>query len=206
MMQQYLIIAALSYLIGSIPFAYIIVKLFARKNVLKEGSGNVGAMNSYEITRNRWIGFSVYILDFLKGFSSVLLAKSLMPNDDFSIIASGFFAVLGHNHSIFLLFRGGKGLATTSGVLLLIQPILLLVWVAIWFLFYNFIRKDMDYANPVATILTPFFSFLIPEGFMQQSSFVPFQSKITLFIMIGLIALLIVSKYIPKLITKPVKK
>lgn len=206
MMQQYLIIAVLSYLIGSIPFAYIIVKLFARKNVLKEGSGNVGAMNSYEITRNRWIGFSVYILDFLKGFSSVILAKSLMPNDDFSIIASGFFAVLGHNHSIFLLFRGGKGLATTSGVLLLIQPILLLVWVAIWFLFYNFIRKDMDYANPVATILTPFFFFLIPEGFMQQSSFVPFQSKITLFIMIGIIALLIVSKYIPKLITKPVKK
>ncbi len=194
--MQFVILSLFSYLLGSIPFAFFVVKLFAKKNVLIEGSGNVGAMNSYEITRNRWIGISVFLLDFFKGFVALIVANHFIPSNDLAILLAGSSVILGHNFSLFLKFKGGKGLATTSGLLLLIQPILLLVWFIIWVTFYNYVKKDMNYANPVATILTPFFFFLIPENFIQLSAFIHFQSKIVLFITLGIFALIIVSKYL----------
>jgi Predicted membrane protein len=120
-MSKYLIIFALSYIVGSIPFAYIIVRLFFRKDISKEGSGNVGAMNSYEVTGRKWVGFLVFLFDFLKGISVVLISRYLIPDDDFAILAASFSVVLGHNFSLFLRFKGGKGLATSAGVLLLIH-------------------------------------------------------------------------------------
>lgn len=204
--MHYILLSVFSYILGSIPFAYIIVKLFAKKNVLAEGSGNVGAMNSYEITRNKWIGISVFLLDFFKGFVSVQVSKSFFPESDLALFISATCVVLGHNYSIFLKFKGGKGLATTSGVLFLIQPILLLVWFILWLIFYYFVKKDMDYANPFATILTPFFFFVIPEAFSKQAAFIHFQSKIALFISLGTIALIIVSKYLHLFFSKLFKK
>jgi len=65
----------LSYLIGSLPFAYLFFKIFRKQNITQEGSGNVGAMNSYEITGKKWIGVLVFILDCLKGFFAILLIK-----------------------------------------------------------------------------------------------------------------------------------
>ncbi|MCX7909286.1 MAG: glycerol-3-phosphate acyltransferase [Ignavibacteria bacterium] len=205
-MYQFLWLALFSYVLGSIPFAYIFVKIFARKNVIEEGSGNVGAMNSYEVTRNRWIGLAVFVFDFAKGLVPILAANKFFPQNDFAILVASACAVLGHNYSIFLLFKGGKGLATTSGILFLIQPILLLFWAIVWFLFYNFIRKDMDYANPFATILTPFFFFLIPEWFAKLSAFVPLHSKIMLFIIVGILAIIIVSKYLFLFLPRILKK
>lgn len=194
-MNEYLLLILASYLIGSIPFAFIIVKLFARKNVLSEGSGNVGAMNSYEITRKKWIGILVFLFDFFKGFVVVLLTKHFFRENEFTLLLSSFFVVFGHNYSIYLRFRGGKGLATTSGVLFLIQPIMLFVWFVIWLLFYNFVKKDMDFANPFATILTPFCSIAIPENFANQAAFIPLNSKLLLFVNLAVIALIISSKY-----------
>lgn len=200
--MEYVLICILSYLLGSIPFAFIIVKLFAKKNVLFEGSGNVGAMNSYEITRKKWIGITVFLFDFFKGFLAIQVCKSFFPENDLALFLSAAFVVFGHNYSIFLKFKGGKGLATTSGVLFLIQPILLLVWFIFWLIFFYFVKKDMDYANPFATLLTPFFFFIIPESFIKQSAFIQFQSKIVLFISLGTIALIIVSKYLHLLFSK----
>ncbi len=204
-MIEYLLPILASYLIGSVPFAFILVKLFANKNVLVEGSGNVGAMNSFEITRKKWIGILVFLLDFFKGFVVVLLTRHFFKGNDFSLLLSSAFVVLGHNYSIYLKFKGGKGLATTSGVLFLIQPIMLLVWFIIWLLFFNLVKKDMDFANPFATILTPFCFFAIPENFAQQAAFISIQSKLLLFINLALIALIISSKYF-SLIIKFLKK
>ncbi|MFN3269006.1 MAG: hypothetical protein ACK42G_00320, partial [Candidatus Kapaibacteriota bacterium] len=75
-----------------------------------------------------------------------------------------------------------------------------------WLIIYNFIKKDMDFANPIATILTPFASFLIPESFVYQSAFYPFESKIVLFIAVGIIALIIVSKYTHIVLSSTKKK
>jgi glycerol-3-phosphate acyltransferase PlsY len=205
-MSKYLIIFALSYIVGSIPFAYIIVSLFFRKDVSKEGSGNVGAMNSYEVTGRKWVGFLVFLFDFLKGISVVLISRHLIPDDDFAILAASFSVVLGHNFSLFLRFKGGKGLATSAGVLLLIQPIILLLWVILWLLIYNFVKKDMDIANPATSVISPFLFFVLPEDFVRKANIIPFQSRIVLYITIGLLALLILSKYFIVLKLKLSKK
>jgi glycerol-3-phosphate acyltransferase PlsY len=205
-MSKYLIIFALSYIVGSIPFAYIIVSLFFRKDISKEGSGNVGAMNSYEVTGRKWVGFLVFLFDFLKGISVVLISRYLIPDDDFAILAASFSVVLGHNFSLFLRFKGGKGLATSAGVLLLIQPIILLLWVILWLLIYNFVKKDMDIANPATSVISPFLFFALPEDFVRKTNIIPFQSRIVLYITIGLLALLILSKYFIVLKLKLSKK
>jgi glycerol-3-phosphate acyltransferase PlsY len=205
-MSKYLIIFALSYIVGSIPFAYIIVRLFFRKDISKEGSGNVGAMNSYEVTGRKWVGFLVFLFDFLKGISVVLISRHLIPDDDFAILAASFSVVLGHNFSLFLRFKGGKGLATSAGVLLLIQPIILLLWVILWLLIYNFVKKDMDIANPATSVISPFLFFVLPEDFVRKANIIPFQSRIVLYITIGLLALLILSKYFIVLKLKLSKK
>lgn len=205
-MSKYLIIFALSYIVGSIPFAYIIVRLFFRKDISKEGSGNVGAMNSYEVTGRKWVGFLVFLFDFLKGISVVLISRHLIPDDDFAILAASFSVVLGHNFSLFLRFKGGKGLATSAGVLLLIQPIILLLWVILWLLIYNFVKKDMDIANPATSVISPFLFFVLPEDFVYKANIIPFQSRIVLYITIGLLALLILSKYFIVLKLKLSKK
>jgi glycerol-3-phosphate acyltransferase PlsY len=205
-MSKYLIIFALSYIVGSIPFAYIIVSLFFRKDISKEGSGNVGAMNSYEVTGKKWVGFLVFLFDFLKGISVVLISRYLIPDDDFAILAASFSVVLGHNFSLFLRFKGGKGLATSAGVLLLIQPIILLLWVILWLLIYNFVKKDMDIANPATSVISPFLFFALPEDFVRKTNIIPFQSRIVLYITIGLLALLILSKYFIVLKLKLSKK
>jgi len=205
-MSKYLIIFALSYIVGSIPFAYIIVRLFFRKDVSKEGSGNVGAMNSYEVTGRKWVGFLVFLFDFLKGISVVLISRHLIPDDDFAILAASFSVVLGHNFSLFLRLKGGKGLATSAGVLLLIQPIILLLWVILWLLIYNFVKKDMDIANPATSVISPFLFFVLPEDFVRKANIIPFQSRIVLYITIGLLALLILSKYFIVLKLKLSKK
>ncbi|ROL59862.1 glycerol-3-phosphate acyltransferase [Bacteroidetes/Chlorobi group bacterium MS-B_bin-24] len=205
-MSKYLIIFALSYIVGSIPFAYIIVRLFFRKDISKEGSGNVGAMNSYEVTGRKWVGFLVFLFDFLKGISVVLISRHLIPDDDFAILAASFSVVLGHNFSLFLRFKGGKGLATSAGVLLLIQPIILLLWVILWLLIYNFVKKDMDIANPATSVISPFLFFVLPEDFVRKANIIPFLSRMVLYITIGLLALLILSKYFIVLKLKLSKK
>lgn len=205
-MSKYLIIFALSYIVGSIPFAYIIVRLFFRKDISKEGSGNVGAMNSYEVTGRKWVGFLVFLFDFLKGISVVLISRYLIPDDDFAILAASFSVVLGHNFSLFLRFKGGKGLATSAGVLLLIQPIILLLWVILWLLIYNFVKKDMDIANPATSVISPFLFFVLPEDFVRKANIIPFLSRMVLYITIGLLALLILSKYFIVLKLKLSKK
>ncbi|ROL55765.1 glycerol-3-phosphate acyltransferase [Bacteroidetes/Chlorobi group bacterium Naka2016] len=205
-MYQFILLGLFSYLLGSIPFAYIFVKLISKKNILKEGSGNVGAFNVYDTTKNIALAILVFLFDFFKGFVPILVSNKFFPQNDFSMLIAGCSAVLGHNYSIFLLFKGGKGLATSFGVLFLVQPIVSFIWFIFWLIIYNFIKKDMDFANPIATILTPFASFLIPESFVYQSAFYPFESKIVLFIAVGIIALIIVSKYTHIVLSSTKKK
>ncbi len=195
-MIDIILISVISYFIGAIPFAYIIVFLFFKKDIRREGSRNVGAMNSFEITGKKWIGFIVFLLDFLKGFSTIFIAKSIAPNNDIALLVSSLFAVLGHNYSIYIRFSGGKGLATSAGILFLVQPFLLFIWFVLWLIIYNLIKRDMDYANPIASVISPFLFFFIPESFAHKANFIPFQSRIVLFILLELLALVILSKYI----------
>ncbi len=124
-----------AFLLGSIPFGYIIGKLKG-VDIRKHGSGNVGATNVARVLGKKY-GVIVYILDFLKGYIPTAIAVKLYGVDSFLTASVGLFAVLGHMFSPFLHFRGGKGVATASGVLFGISPLLGLLILALWFAIFK---------------------------------------------------------------------
>ncbi|MDZ4122531.1 MAG: glycerol-3-phosphate 1-O-acyltransferase PlsY [Candidatus Cloacimonadaceae bacterium] len=116
----------LAYLIGSIPFGYLIGKIFYKKDIRQSGSGNIGATNalrSFGVS----VGIFVLSLDLLKGFLAILLARYLLADFNVYIVLSGLFVILGHVFPIFLQFKGGKGVATSAGVFLALSTVPLLI-------------------------------------------------------------------------------
>lgn len=123
----------LAYVIGSIPFGLIIGKIFG-KDITKEGSGNIGATNVTRVIGKK-AGAAVLILDALKGFLPVyyLISKGYSPK---VVSVVSIFAVIGHTFSIFMKFKGGKGVATALGVLLALSLkssiIILMFWLGVF--------------------------------------------------------------------------
>jgi acyl phosphate:glycerol-3-phosphate acyltransferase len=120
-----LLIAALSYLLGSIPFGYLLVRIFLGEDVRKSGSGNIGATNVSR--KSPWLGVLTLLLDALKGTAAVALSyvaadrMGAIPALD-QVAVGALFAVLGHVFPVWLKFRGGKGVATGLGAFVLIAP------------------------------------------------------------------------------------
>ena len=130
-----LITGVICYLIGSIPFGFILTKIFLKKDIREIGSGNIGATNALR-TGNKLIGYSTLLLDIAKAIIPVIYVKFNYP--DLIYIAS-LCAFLGHVFPIWLKFKGGKGVATYVGILFSINIILGLVFVASWvFIFLLF--------------------------------------------------------------------
>ncbi len=151
--MKYLVAFFLGYLLGSFPSAYVLVKIFKRIDIRRYGSGNVGALNAYEVSGSLFIGFAVLLIDILKGFLAVEISKILF-NQSFLALISGLSAVLGHNFSIWISFYGGRGLATSLGVFLNVNPLLIIVWCILWLIAYLKIR-NIHAGNIWATIFTP---------------------------------------------------
>lgn len=127
------IFSIIAYIVGSIPFGLIIGKIFG-KDITKEGSGNIGATNVTRVIGKK-AGIAVLLLDSLKGFLPVyyLVSKGYSPKF-VSVVA--IFAVIGHTFSVFMKFRGGKGVATALGVLLALSfkssAIVLMFWLGVF--------------------------------------------------------------------------
>ncbi len=126
---------ATAYLLGGIPFGYLLGRLKG-VDLRKVGSGNVGATNAARVLGKPY-GVLVYILDFLKGFVPTLLAVKLFGSDSWTTFLVGLAAVLGHTFSPFLGFRGGKGVATASGVLFAVNPFLASAVLAVWLVVFK---------------------------------------------------------------------
>ena len=164
---EYWGLCILYYLIGSIPTAYLVLKFRHQLDIRNEGTGNVGAMNSYDVTGSKSTGLIVVIVDLLKGIiPTIILLYVLKLNLYFSIIPL-VLLVLGHNFSVFIKFKGGRGLATGAGILLIIN-----FWfVVYWLLFYFILRKIKDNVH-IATVIA---LVLIPLALIfTQDLIVPF--------------------------------
>jgi len=120
--NTYLIAAALGYLLGSIPFGYLLVRVFHGKDVRSAGSGNIGATNVARTSP--LLGAATLLLDAGKGLAAVALVQALFPGSRTLLImtVAALFAVLGHLFPVWLKFRGGKGVATSLGSFVLIVP------------------------------------------------------------------------------------
>lgn len=116
-------IVVLAYLIGSIPFSFLIVKLVARKDVRRVGSGNVGATNAMRAA-GKAAGIGALLLDVAKGVAAVLIARRLgaVPGGGTLVGAAAVAVVLGHCYPVWLGFQGGKGVATSAGAMGALAP------------------------------------------------------------------------------------
>src|SRR5438270_866928 len=121
----FLAVAVCAYLIGSIPFGYILVRLFLKQDIRATGSGNIGATNVARSGR-RGLAVATLILDALKGFIPAFLMGAF-----FGPLAA-LFAIIGHMFPVWLKFRGGKGVATGAGAFLALAPIQLSITLLIF--------------------------------------------------------------------------
>jgi len=148
-----------SYLLGSIPFAYIWSKRFKGIDIREVGSGNVGTTNV--VLNVGWIpGILTAICDAGKGMLAVHLARVTLPEIPWAQLAAVFFAVVGHNWSVWLNFEGGGGLATYVGGLLLISAVSVLYLGLVWG--SSFLLTGHKYAASVLTcaLMPVFFAFI----------------------------------------------
>ena len=132
MIESALIVLA-AYLIGSFPSAYILVRQLKAVDVRAVGSGNVGATNVARVAGLK-AGIVVFVLDFAKGAIASGLLPKLMPTASAQLLGwtCASAAVLGHNFPIFLRFKGGKGVATTLGSIMALDPVAALSCVGVW--------------------------------------------------------------------------
>ncbi len=110
------------YLLGSIPTGYWLAKAWKGIDVRQHGSGNLGATNVFRVL-GPWPGGITLAIDILKGLAAVGLAKVLFPAQVITSLGAGLAAIVGHTMSVFVRFRGGKGVATSAGVFLALLPV-----------------------------------------------------------------------------------
>ncbi|MFI5237910.1 MAG: glycerol-3-phosphate acyltransferase [Ignavibacteriales bacterium] len=151
--MEYLISALIGYLLGSFPTGYLLVKSSKGSDITKEGSGNVGALNSFEVSKSKLLGISVLFIDLIKGALAVLLPIILFPQVFIYPAVSLIFALFSHCFNPWLKLKGGRGLATAAGGMIVIFPYLLVIWCLIWVIFYV-MRKNIHVANIAATIFS----------------------------------------------------
>ena len=148
--MEYIIVAIISYLMGSIPFGFVLTKVFLKKDIRDIGSGNIGATNALR-SGNKIVGYITLILDISKAVIPVIFVKFNYP--DLLFIAS-LCAFLGHVFPIWLKFKGGKGVATYVGILFSINIILGAVFVISWLVVFV-ITKYSSLSSIIGTIMVP---------------------------------------------------
>jgi glycerol-3-phosphate acyltransferase PlsY len=151
--MNYLICVIIGYALGSIPTGYLVLRKAKGIDIRSTGTGNVGAMNSYEITNSKIIGFLVLLIDALKGLLSVYLPVLIFRGEFVYPAIALIFAVFSHCYNPWLGFKGGRGLATALGGTILLFPFLPIIWLTLWVCIYA-IKKDILIGNIWATILS----------------------------------------------------
>src|SRR3984957_3377478 len=158
----WLLIVLVSYLIGSIPSGYLVARTQG-VDIRQHGSKNIGATNVLRVMGKKW-GYLVFVCDSFKGFLAVKLGFLIADHFLHSPVLGGVIAaiacILGHNYTIWLGFKGGKGIATSSGVILASFPIgvvccLAIVWIAVFY-----IGKYVSVASIAAAVALPIAVYL----------------------------------------------
>ena len=153
--MELIIIILTSYLMGSIPFGLILTKIFLNKDIRKIGSGNIGATNVLR-AGNKIVGYLTLILDVLKAIIPIIYIKLNYPD---LIYVSSLSVFLGHVFSIWLKFKGGKGVATYVGILFCINYFLGIIFVISWLIIF-IISKFSSLGSILSSLVIPIYIFL----------------------------------------------
>ena len=160
-MTAFVLTAAYSYLLGSIPFGYLLVRAFRGQDVRQTGSGNIGATNVSRTSKG--LGALTLVLDALKGLAAVVITRMFFPGNNALLGTAALFAIVGHMFPVWLRFRGGKGVATGLGSFIALTPKTVLVMFAIFVVVFLLFRY-VSLASIVAVALFPLLAWIIePE-------------------------------------------
>ena len=157
--MELFVIIFCSYLMGSIPFGYLLTKLFLKKDIRDIGSGNIGATNALR-TGNKAVGYGTLILDISKAVLPVLFIKF---NYTDYIYVSSLCVFIGHLFPVWLKFKGGKGVATYVGILFCIDVMFGFIFIATWLIFY-LIFKYSSLSSLVSTLSLPVYLLFFLNG------------------------------------------
>lgn len=158
MRPEYLI-PLLAYLLGSIPFGYLLVRSTEGKDIRSLGSGNIGATNVFR--SNRLSGILTLLLDAGKGYLAVVMAGWLGGSQEWQAVAA-LFAIIGHVFTVWLRFKGGKGVATGCGAYLALSPLAVLTTLGL-FVLILLLARYISAASIGATAFFPFWAYLYGE-------------------------------------------
>ena len=159
--MQFFFLILISYLIGSIPFSLIFAKLLKGVDVRRRGTGNVGATNTL-VTAGRGAGILAVMFDITKGFAAVILARFLIGSD-WSVVLAGVAAIVGHDFPVYLKFTGGKGISTTTGAIMAINPYVMLTSLLLYLVFIV-ITRYLILSSLLALAAIPVLFFLFKDG------------------------------------------
>ena len=159
--MTYLLVAIVAYLIGSIPTGYLMAKAKG-VDISSVGSGNIGATNVFRIL-GKGPGIAVLLIDALKGFMPARILPGVFlhgvgmnePRYQQLALVAGFFAIIGHNYTCWLRFKGGKGIATSAGVLIAWVPMALLITLGSWIIVFA-VSRYVSLASVAAAFVLPF--------------------------------------------------
>jgi glycerol-3-phosphate acyltransferase PlsY len=182
-MNPWPISIALAYLLGSIPFGYLLIRIFKKQDIRTFGSGNIGATN---VARSgaKGLGIATLLLDLGKALLAVLIARHLAPADYDLAVAAAIAATLGHCFPVWLGFHGGKGVASALGVFLaLTWPSALCILVVFAIIFA--LTRYVSLASVIAAAALPLFAFY----------FVPLRSPIIFAGFLGIPLLILVKHH-----------
>lgn len=184
-MIKLLLLALFSYLLGAVPTGYLIARRVMGIDIREHGSGNPGAANVYR-TVGKWAGITTFLIDGLKGFIPVSIVLHVFPGEYWQAILCGTIAILGHMWTIYLKFRGGKGVATSAGVFAALLPIptalaftAFVICVALW--------GRISIGSITACLVLPISGYFIGHH------------SITVDIMSTAIGLLVIYKHVPNI-------
>lgn len=172
--MELLLSSLIGYLLGSIPTAFLFVKFFNGNDITKVGSGNVGTLNSYEVTNSKLVGIGVFIIDFIKGLLTVIIVNNIFTEAFIYPATAVFFAVFAHCFNPWLKFKGGRGLATAAGASVVFIPLLLIIWVSLWIIAYA-INKNIHFGNIWGTVMSIIIVFS-SKDFVNKYSFIKSES------------------------------
>jgi acyl phosphate:glycerol-3-phosphate acyltransferase len=168
-MKSLLITAVVSYLLGSIPFGYLLVRIFRGQDVRRTGSGNIGATN---VSRTSPVlGVLTLLLDGLKGLAAVVITRTFFPGHVLLLGTAAVFAIVGHMFSLWLKFRGGKGVATGLGSFTPLVPKSVLMTVGVFIVIFLIFRY-VSLASILTVGLFPLFVWIFePDNRVPLAGF-----------------------------------
>ena len=156
--MEFLTIGIISYLMGSIPFGFILTKFFLKKDIREIGSGNIGATNALR-TGNKLIGYSTLLLDVIKAILPVIYVKINHPE---LIYIASLCAFLGHVFPVWLKFKGGKGVATYVGILFTINIFLGFIFCGSWLIIFLLSRYS-SLSSLIGSLTIPVYIFFYEQ-------------------------------------------